>query len=95
MLRITLLTAGFAFAAGAVASAQLPPQPPPVATPSIPLPGQANEQERAACQPDVKKFCQTQLEANPDDVLGILSCLQTNRARLRPVCQQVLASHGQ
>jgi hypothetical protein len=95
MLRIIVLAAAFACAAAAMALAQLPPQPPPVATPSIPLPGQANEQERTACQPDVKKFCQAQLEANPNDVLGILGCLQANRVSLRTDCQRVLASHGQ
>jgi hypothetical protein len=43
----------------------------------------------------VAKFCQTQLEVNPQDVLGILGCLQTNRQKISHACQQVLASHGQ
>ena len=51
--------------------------------------------KRAACHPDVTKFCQTQLEVNPQDVLGILGCLQANRSKISNACQQVLASHGQ
>ena len=70
----------------------MPPQPPPVASP---LPSQGNEQEHAACHPDVIKFCQVQLQINPNDVLGILSCLQANRQKISVACQQVLTSHGQ
>jgi hypothetical protein len=86
-----LLTIAFALSVATAADAQLPPQPPPV---NLPM-DQANEQERAACRPDVKQFCQTQLEANPNDVLGILGCLQTNRANVSPASQKVLNSHGQ
>jgi hypothetical protein len=32
---------------------------------------------------------------NPNDVLGILGCLQANRPKISRACQQVLASHGQ
>jgi len=71
---------------------QLPPQPPPVAGMGM---GEGNPQERAACHPDVTKFCQTQLEVNPQDVLGILGCLQANRTKISHACEQVLASHGQ
>jgi len=80
MFALVLTTAG--------ASAQkLPPQPPPV--------DQGDARERAACHPDVKRFCQTQLEINPNDVLGILGCLQANRTKISHSCQEVLASHGQ
>jgi hypothetical protein len=76
-------------AAGSAVSAQmLPPQPPPVQ-------GQGNDQERAACHPDVTKYCQVQLQVNPNDVLGILGCLQANRSKISKACQTVLASHGQ
>lgn len=93
MLRVSILTIALAFAAGTTVFAQqLPPQPPPVKGMSI---GDANPQERAACHPDVSKFCQTQLEVNPQDVLGILGCLQANRSKISSACQQVLASHGQ
>jgi len=96
MFRKSVLIVAFSLAAllaaGASTYAQnLPPQPPPVANPM----GQGNEQERAACHPDVTKFCQVQLQVNPNDVLGILGCLQSNRSKISPGCQKVLASHGQ
>jgi hypothetical protein len=91
MLRMAMLTIALVLAAGPAALAQFPPQPPPASSPLM----QGTEQERAACHPDVVKLCQTQLEVNPNDVLGILSCLQSNRAKISSGCQQVLASHGQ
>jgi hypothetical protein len=36
-----------------------------------------------------------QLQVNPNDVLGILGCLQANRGKISKTCQTVLASHGQ
>lgn len=93
MRRIAILTIALALAAGATAYAQqMPPQPPPVAGMGM---GDGNPQERAACHPDVTKFCQTQLEVNPQDVLGILGCLRANRTKISHACEQVLASHGQ
>jgi hypothetical protein len=89
MFRISVLTVGLALAVGVANAQLLPPQPPPVAL------GQANDKERAACHPDVVKLCQTQLEVNPNDILGVLGCLQANRAKISSACQQVLASHGQ
>ena len=92
MFRLSIVSTALALSLTAAAQAQqLPPQPPPVNGPM----GQGNPQERAACHPDVTKFCQTQLEVNPQDVLGILGCLQANRPKISPACQQVLASHGQ
>jgi hypothetical protein len=32
--------------------------------------GQGSEQERAACRRDVKRFCQAELQRNPDDMLS-------------------------
>lgn len=91
-MRKSALIIAFLLAAGAAASAQnLPPQPPPVAGGM----GQGNEQERAACHPDVTRYCQVQLQVNPNDVLGILGCLQANRPKISKACQTVLASHGQ
>jgi hypothetical protein len=79
-------------AATTIVSAQmLPPQPPPVQNGM----GQGNDQERTACHPDVTKYCQVQLQVNPNDVLGILGCLQANRSKISKACQTVLASHGQ
>jgi len=94
MVRVFALAVVLAVASGASAGAQqLPPQPPPV---KGAFGGdQGNEKERAACHPDVTKYCQKQLDANPNDVLGILGCLQANRASISKGCQEVLASHGQ
>jgi hypothetical protein len=92
IIALSLAASPFAqLAASVAASAQtLPPQPPPVQGL-----GQGNDQERAACHPDVTKFCQVQLQVNPNDVLGILGCLQANRSKISKACQTVLASHGQ
>ena len=92
MSRISGLIVALSLAASAAASAQtLPPQPPPVKGGM----GEGNEQERAACHPDVTRFCQVQLQVNPNDVLGILGCLQANRTKISKACQTVLAAHGQ
>jgi hypothetical protein len=91
MIRISMLSTVFALIAGVAGAQQLPPQPAPVAS----LMGQGNDQERAACHPDVSRFCQSQLQVNPNDILGILGCLQANRPKISRACQQVLASHGQ
>jgi hypothetical protein len=94
MFRIPVLMIAFMLAGAAIANAQqMPPQPPAVDSP-LGL-GQGNPQERAACHPDVTRYCQTQLEVNPNDVLGILGCLQANRPKISRACQEVLASHGQ
>lgn len=93
MLRRLILTiAVLSAAAGTVALAQIPPQPPPVANPL----GQGNDQERAACHPDVMRFCRALVKDNDQsDVFAILDCLQTNRTRISGPCRQVLADHGQ
>ena len=91
MIRISILSIAFVFAVGAAAAVNaqtFPPQPPPAAN-------QGNDKERAACHPDVTRFCQAQLKVNPDDTLGILGCLQSNRPKISHACQEVLASHGQ
>ena len=91
MVRILVLTALLLTAATA-APAQVPPQPPPVASPL----GQGNAQERAACHPDVVRFCRDLIkDDNNSDVFAILNCLQTNRNRLSKACGEVLVSHGQ
>jgi len=91
MIRISVLSMMFALAVGAAGAQHLPPQPAPVAS----VTGQGNDQERAACHPDVSRFCQAQLQINPNDMLGILGCLQANRPKISRACQQVLANHGQ
>jgi hypothetical protein len=57
--------------------------------------GQGDAKERAACRPDVMRFCKQLIKDNNDDVFSILNCLQSNRARISRACSQVLASHGQ
>jgi hypothetical protein len=57
--------------------------------------GQGDARERAACRPDVMRFCKQVIRDNNDDVIGILNCLQSNRARISKACNQVLVSHGQ
>ena len=69
------------------AHAQFPPQPP---APSMP----GSEQDRAACHPDVVRFCQAELATNEDDVFAILGCLQRNRPRISTPCRQVLERNG-
>jgi len=91
MVRMFVFTAAALLTAGSVVFAQLPPQPPPVANPL----GQGSEQERAACHPDVMKYCRQLVKDNDSDVFAFLSCLQTNRTRISVPCQQVLAGHGQ
>ena len=92
MLRITVVTIAVLLVAGPAALAQLPPQPPPVKN-SI---TQGSDQERAACHPDVIRYCKQFIhDDGQDDVFGILGCLQTNRGKISSSCQQVLASHGQ
>lgn len=93
MVRKFVFTTIALFAAVTALLAQtLPPQPPPVANPLI---GQGNDQERAACRPDVMKFCRQLIKDDQDDVFAILDCLQTNRTRISIACKQVLNSHGQ
>ena len=70
------------------ALAQLPF--PPLPFPPLPMP-QGSPEERAACAPDVKKYCETALP----DTMRVLSCLQANRPRISGACNQVLVSHGQ
>jgi hypothetical protein len=91
MFRTAVLTIVLALAAGPTALAQLPPQPPPVQNPMT----QGTEQERAACHPDVVKYCQAELRKDENDVFAILGCLQTNRARISTACNNVLKGHGQ
>lgn len=57
--------------------------------------GQGSAQERAACRQDVRRFCQAQLQRNPDDMLSITGCLQANRTKISRACRTALAAHGQ
>jgi hypothetical protein len=75
-----------------VASTPTFAQPPlPLPFPPLPLPmPQGTPEERAACQGDVHKYCESYLP----DVLQVGNCLQANKARLSPACRQVLINHG-
>ena len=64
--------------------------PLPLPLPPLPMP-QGTPEERAACQPDVQKFCESALP----DTLRVLQCLQGNRARISRACREVLERHGQ
>ena len=92
MFRTCVLTTALVLTVGSVALAQLPAQPAPVKNGLT----QGTDQERAACHPDVIRYCKQFLRTDgQDDVFSILGCLQTNRQRISNSCQQVLASHGQ
>ena len=49
-------------------------------------------EEQKACTRDVQRHCRTVIDQGD---LVILSCLQQNRAKISPACDQVLKSHGQ
>jgi len=57
--------------------------------------GQGNGQERSACRQDVRRFCQAELQRNPDDMLNITGCLQANRTKISRACRSALVGHGQ
>ncbi len=93
MLRTFVLGTALVLTATTMASAQVPKQPPPVA--GSPL-GQGDARERAACHPDVVRYCKELIKDDANaDVFGILNCLQTNRQRISRACNEVLVSHGQ
>jgi hypothetical protein len=84
--KVTLLVATLA----ALSTPALAQPPFPLPFPPLPMP-QGTPEERAACAPDVKKYCETALP----DTMRVLSCLQANRARISGACNRVLVSHGQ
>ena len=56
---------------------------------------QVSGQERGACRQDVRRFCQAELQRNPDDMLSITGCLQANRTKISRVCRNALTRNGQ
>jgi hypothetical protein len=58
--------------------------------PMLPM-AQGTPEERAACGPDVHKFCAPALP----DTMQVLACLQANRKKISAACNRVLVSHGQ
>ena len=83
---ITVLAAFLASAAASLAQ----PLPLPIPLP-LPLPLEGTPEDRAACEPDVRAYCQN---AIPDS-MRVLACLQQNRQRIGPACRGVLESYGQ
>jgi len=57
--------------------------------------GNGTKEERQACAPEAVKFCKHELDVNSSDTDAILKCLQRNRQKISPKCQDVLNSHGQ
>ena len=91
MLRKVALLVAVLAACATPAFAQFPlPLPLPLPFPPLPMP-QGTPEERAACAPDVHRFC----EAALPDTMRVLACLQTNRSRISAACNRVLVSHGQ
>jgi hypothetical protein len=85
--KFAMLTAVFAvWAMPALAQSPLPPLP----FPPLPM-QQGTPEERAACSPDVRKFCGSDLQ----DTMRVLACLQANRPKISAACNRVLVSHGQ
>ena len=89
MLRNLALLLAITTSGSTAAFAQLPL---PLPLPLPPLPGmeQGTPQERAACEGDVHKYCESALP----DVLRVGQCLQMNRQRITPACRQVLVNRG-
>jgi hypothetical protein len=86
--KVTLLVAVLVACATPVL-AQLPLPFPPLLLP-LPMP-QGTPEERAACAPDVQRYC----EAALPDTMRVLACLQSNRSRISSACNRVLVSNGQ
>ena len=59
----------------------------------VPTPEMGTPEQRAACGPDVRRYCKT---VKPDDgPFAYLACLQEHRGKLRVACLNVLESNGQ
>ncbi len=49
-------------------------------------------EEQKACTRDVQRHCRAVIDQGD---LVILACLQQNRSKISPACDQVLKGHGQ
>jgi hypothetical protein len=49
-------------------------------------------EEQKACSRDVQRFCRPVIDQGD---FTILACLQQNRPKISPACDQVLKTHGQ
>lgn len=64
----------------------------PVPTGAIAQQRSGTPEEQAACSRDVQRFCRKVIDQGD---FTILACLQQNRPKLTPSCNQVLKNHGQ
>jgi hypothetical protein len=85
MLRTLALLLVITAAGSTSALAQLPLPPLPFS-----LFEQGTPQERAACQGDVQKYCESALP----NVMQVAQCLQINRQKISSACRQVLVNRG-
>ena len=90
MLAKAILLLAMLVASSTAAFAQPPFPLPPPPLPPLPMP-QGTPEERAACAPDVHRFCEQALP----DTFRVLQCLQANRSRISRACREVLERHGQ
>jgi hypothetical protein len=79
-----------ALVAGATAL-RAQPLPLPLPLPPLPLPMEGTPEDRAACEGDVRTYCQGAIP----DTMRVLACLQQNRQRIGPACRAVLQKYGQ
>jgi hypothetical protein len=49
-------------------------------------------EDRKACTASVQRFCADSIQGGD---FAVLACLQQNRPRIAPACQQVLVKYGQ
>ena len=86
MSRAIIMTAAAVIGCAGAALAQPLPLPFP---PLIDM--QGTPEERAACYPDVQRYCRNEVS----DTFRVLACLQANRQRIGAPCRGVLQRHGQ
>jgi hypothetical protein len=86
MLRKGIFVLAAVIAYSSPSFAQFPIPLPPI----IPMP-EGTPEDRAACESDVRRYCQA---AIPDN-MRVLACLQQFRQRITPACRGVLEKYGQ
>jgi hypothetical protein len=64
-----------------------------VCSSSLALAASGSPEERAACRPDVRKFCHDVRMAAGD--AAFVECLKANRDKLTKECRAALESNGQ
>ena len=88
MFRKIAIVLGVVVSASTPSFSQLPlPFPIPLPLPMM----EGTPEDRAACEGDVRRYCQS---AIPDN-LRVLGCLQQNRQRISTSCRGVLTKYNQ